>query len=78
MKEGSWETGGLFSLMTNYKLQMTNGAWRVRWAILILILILFLTAENTELAESFSLGSISKKNEKVLPSGFSMIWQCCH
>jgi hypothetical protein len=60
--------------------------------ILLLILFLFLTAENTELAESFSLSNIIKNKEnllpkvgnkfgeklKMLPSGFSMIGQCCH
>ena len=35
--------------------------------ILFFILILFLTAEDTEFAESFSLGNIFKKKEKVLP-----------
>jgi hypothetical protein len=66
---------------------VANGEWRVRWAIHILILFLFLTAESAELAESFSTGNIFKKKEnllpkvgnkfperlKMLPSGFSMI-----
>ena len=67
---------------------MASGEWRVGGAILILILflililililILFLTAERAELAESLSTGNIFKKKEKVLPSGFFMIWHRCH
>ena len=64
MKEGSWETGSLF-LITNYKLRITvrGGIWW--WAgvplglilFVFAFLILFLTAEDTELAENFELGN---------------------
>jgi hypothetical protein len=70
---------------------MASGEWRVRCAVRT-VSDSFLTAKNTEIAESFDLGNIFTKKEnllpkvgnkflerlKMLPIEFFMIGQRCH